>query len=211
MAANARSSPSRASATSRSSGSPTRTPGPASPTRPRRCVSTCTPTTRSSHGPVPRFDRGCDLLRGRASGIPPRVARAPEPKPHGHFLAGEAGELAGVSGSTIGQWARWGYIRPSQSDGDPHVYSVEDVAEAAIVHDLLERGVRHVDVRRAVQRLGKYGAWPLSEAPLATTAEGQPRIVLRENGNTYEISPRGWQLMSSPPRLEDVRLRLRRS
>src|ERR687886_152685 len=52
-------------------------------------------------------------------------------RPHGHFLAGEAGELAGVSGNTIGQWARWGYIRASQSGGDPHVYSVEDVAEAA--------------------------------------------------------------------------------
>jgi hypothetical protein len=43
---------------------------------------------------------------------------------HGAFLAGEVGELAGVSGNTIGQWARWGYIRASQSGGDPHVYSV---------------------------------------------------------------------------------------
>src|ERR687886_92584 len=63
-------------------------------------------------------------------------------RPHGHFLAGEAGELAGVSGNTIGQWARWGYIRASQSAGDPHVYSVEDVTEAAIVSDLLARGIR---------------------------------------------------------------------
>ena len=44
------------------------------------------------------------------------------PRAHGTFLAGEVGELAGVSGNTIGQWARWGYIRASQSDGDPHVY-----------------------------------------------------------------------------------------
>jgi DNA-binding transcriptional MerR regulator len=137
------------------------------------------------------------------------VAR--RPKPHGHFLAGEAGELAGVSGSTIGQWARRGYIRASQSDGAPHVYSVEDVAEAAIVRALLERGVRHADVRRAIDRLRGYGAWPLSEAPLATTAEGRPRVVLRENGEAYALSPRGWQLMATPPRLEDVRLRLRRA
>ena len=81
-------------------------------------------------------------------------------KPHGHFLAGEAGELAGVSGNTIGQWARWEYIRASQSDGDPHVYSVEDVAEAAIVRALLERGVRHRDVRRAIKYLDDYGDWP---------------------------------------------------
>ena len=136
---------------------------------------------------------------------------ARKPKVHGHFLAGEAGELAGVSGSTIGQWARWGYIRASQSGGDPHVYSVEDVAEAAIVRALLERGVRHADARRAIERLHCYGTWPLSDAPLATTQEPRPRIVLRENGDTYALSPRGWQLMAAPPPLEDVRLRLRRA
>jgi DNA-binding transcriptional MerR regulator len=134
----------------------------------------------------------------------PRVA-----KPHGHFLAGEAGELAGVSGNTIGQWARWGYIRSSQSEGEPRVYSVEDVAEAAIVHALLERGVRHREVRRAIARLDAYGEWPLSEAPLATTPEG--RIVLRENGGAYALSDRGWQRMVTPPQLDDVRLRLKRS
>jgi DNA-binding transcriptional MerR regulator len=133
------------------------------------------------------------------------------PRPHGHFLAGEAGELAGVSGSTIGQWARWGYIRASQSSGDPHVYSVEDVAEAAIVHELLARGVRHADVRRAIERLHSYGTWPLQQAPLATTGEPRPRLVLRENGDAYALSPRGWQLMSTPPPLDDVRLRLQRS
>jgi hypothetical protein len=130
-------------------------------------------------------------------------------KPHGQFLAGEAGELAGVSGTTIGQWARWGYIRASQSQGDPHVYSVEDVAEAAIVSVLLARGVRHRDVRRAIKRLGGYGDWPLSDAPLATTPDG--RLVLRENGSAYELSARGWQLMTAPPELENVCLRLKRS
>ena len=130
-------------------------------------------------------------------------------KPHGHFLAGEAGELAGITGNTIGQWARWGYIRASQSDGEPHVYSVEDVAEAAIVHELLERGVRHREVRRAIARLDSYGQWPLSEAPLATTPDG--RIVLCENGGAYALSDRGWQRMAAPPAIEPVRLRLRRS
>ena len=130
-------------------------------------------------------------------------------KPHGHFLAGEAGELAGVTGNTIGQWARWGYIRASQSYGDPHVYSVEDVAEAAIVSELLDRGVRHREVRRALTRLGAYGEWPLSDAPLATTPDG--RIVLCENGGAYALSDRGWQRMAAPPSIEPVRLRLRRS
>ena len=133
-------------------------------------------------------------------------------KPHGHFLAGEAGELAGVSGTTIGQWARWGYIRASVSAGDPHVYAVEDVAEAAIVRVLLQRGVRHADVRRAVRRLAPYGPWPLSEAPLATTL-GAPRplIAVREPEGIFVLGPRGWQEVVAPPPLEDVRLRLSRS
>jgi DNA-binding transcriptional MerR regulator len=131
-------------------------------------------------------------------------------KPHGELSAGAVGELAGVSGNTIGQWARWGYIRASQSDGDPHVYSVEDVAEASIVSELLDRGVRHRDVRRAIAHLGEYGDWPLSEAPLATTPEGR-LLLLKENGGIYALSARGWQLMTAPPELRDVRLRLRRT
>jgi len=131
-------------------------------------------------------------------------------KLHGHLSAGEVGELAGVSGNTIGQWARWGYIRASQSDGDPHVYSVEDVAEASMVSELLSRGVRHRDVRRAILHLGDYGEWPLSEAPLATTPEGR-LVLLRENGEIYALSARGWQLMTPPPEIRDVRLRLRRT
>ena len=130
-------------------------------------------------------------------------------KLHGQFSAGEVGELAGVSGNTIGQWARWGYIRASQSDGDPHVYAVEDVAEAVIVNELLVRGVRHRDVRRAIKHLPEYGDWPLSEAPLATTPEGR-LVLLRENGEIYALSARGWQLTSVPPEMQDVQLRLKR-
>jgi DNA-binding transcriptional MerR regulator len=121
------------------------------------------------------------------------------------------GQLAGVSGNTIGQWARWGYIRSSRSEGEPRVYSVEDVAEAAIVHALLERGVKHAQVRRVIAQLGEYGDWPLSEAPLATTDERRPRIVLRDADGVSALSPRGWQLMAAPPPVRDVRLRLRRT
>jgi DNA-binding transcriptional MerR regulator len=121
------------------------------------------------------------------------------------------GQLAGVSGNTIGQWARWGYIRSSRSEGEPRVYSVEDVAEAAIVHALLDRGVKHAEVRRVIAQLGEYGDWPLSEAPLATTEERRPRIVLHEREGVSALTPRGWQLMAAPPPVRDVRLRLRRT
>ena len=131
---------------------------------------------------------------------------------HGRLLAGEAGEIVGVSGTTIGQWARHGYIRPSQSAELPHVYSVEDVGEASIVAALLHRGVRHADVRRAIERLRSYGEWPLSEARLATTSSpdaDRPRIVLEEDGRRFLLADRGWQLLAVEPDTDDVRLRLR--
>ena len=131
---------------------------------------------------------------------------------HGRLLAGEAGEIVGVSGTTIGQWARHGYIRPSQSAELPHVYSVEDVAEAAIVATLLGRGDRHAYVRRAIERLRSYGDWPLSEARLATTRETdgrRPRIVLEEEGGRFLLTDRGWQQLAVVPETDEVRLRLR--
>jgi hypothetical protein len=107
-----------------------------------------------------------------------------------------------VTGNTIGQWARWGYIRASQSQGDPHVYSVEDVAEAAMVHALLGHGVSHAQVRRAIAHLP--GTWPLSDAQLSVT--DAKRIVL---DRTFVLSPRGWQAITAAPPMQDIRLRLR--
>ena len=137
----------------------------------------------------------------------------PPAKPHGRLLAREAGELVGVSGTTIGQWARRGYIRPSQSAGEPHVYSVEDVAEAAVVRALFAQGVARAQVRRAIDALSDdYGEWPLSDAVLAVTRDGgRRRIVLREEGGWFALSPRGWQRLAAPPPLEDVRPRWERT
>ena len=131
---------------------------------------------------------------------------APRAKPHGHFLAAEAGELAGVSGNTIGQWARRGYIRSSQSSGEPRVYSVEDVAEAAIVRALLEAGASHGEIHRAIRRLP--GRWPLSKADLAVMVDG--RIARRdEDGEIEVLAARGWQFVANGPPPRDVRLHLR--
>jgi uncharacterized protein (DUF433 family)/DNA-binding transcriptional MerR regulator len=82
---------------------------------------------------------------------------------HGHYLAAEAGLLAGVSGDRIGQWARWGHISSSRSDGDPRVYGYEDVAEALVVHELEELGASLPSIRRAVERLRErdHLPWPL--------------------------------------------------
>ncbi len=138
------------------------------------------------------------------------MATTPAPRVHGHLLAAEVGELAGVSGTTIGQWARRGYIRSSASDAEPRGYSVEDVAEAVIVGELLRRDVSHADIRRAIARLrGEHGSWPLSRAALGTTVvRGRTRVVLRERDGCYLLAARGWQLMTAPPPVEEVRFRL---
>lgn len=129
---------------------------------------------------------------------------------HGELSAGDVGALAGVSGTAVGQWARWGYIRASVRQEEPYVYGVEDVGEAAIVAELLRRGVSHRDVHRAVERLGGYGDWPLSEARLATTPEnGRTRIALHEAGEWLVLGPRGWQAIADGHVLDEVRLRLR--
>jgi hypothetical protein len=84
------------------------------------------------------------------------------------------------------------------------------VAEAAVVRALLERGVRHADLHRLVDRLSTYGRWPLSQAALATTTDGAPLVVLREDEGDWVLTARGWQRPAAPPKLREVRLRLAR-
>ena len=135
---------------------------------------------------------------------------------HGTLLAADVGELVGVSGTTIGQWARRGYIRSSRSEAEPRVYTVEDVAEASIVRALLDRGVRRVEIRRAIERLRETGRrWPLTDARLATLFTDpanphlRPRLLLHEDGGWLELRPRGWQRVVPIGELDEVRLRLR--
>jgi DNA-binding transcriptional MerR regulator len=138
---------------------------------------------------------------------------------HGSLFAADVGELVGVSGTTIGQWARRGYIRSSQSEAEPRIYSVEDVAEASIVRQLMDRGVRRPEIRRAILRLRNASArpWPLTDARLATASDGDDarpgrhgrvRLLLHEDGGWLELGPRGWQRVVALGELEEVRLRL---
>jgi DNA-binding transcriptional MerR regulator len=102
------------------------------------------------------------------------------------YLAHEAGQLAGVDGDRIGQWARWGHIRASTSTGDPHVYSFEDVADALAVHVLIDAGIALPTIRRAVDTLG--GEHPLShglhvvDGRMAVERSGTLEDVFTEQG-----------------------------
>lgn len=99
-----------------------------------------------------------------------RCVTVKEMPPRGRYLAHEVGQLAGVPGRTIGQWARRGLIRSSQSEGPPRVYSYQDVAEAMVVHAMLRENVGHDAIRKTVQGLrAMHGHdWPLQHARLFT-------------------------------------------
>lgn len=106
----------------------------------------------------------------------------------GHYLAGEVGLLAGVSGDRIGQWARWGHIRSSRSDREPRVYSFGDVAEAMLVHELEVLGAELPAIRRAVGRLRErgHGDWPLARnAGRLGAAHGS--VVEFAGGEAYDL------------------------
>jgi uncharacterized protein (DUF433 family)/DNA-binding transcriptional MerR regulator len=103
----------------------------------------------------------------------------------GYYLAHEVGWLAGVSGDRIGQWARRGYIKSSVSSKVPRIYSYQDIAEAMVVHELLDRGVPLHKIKRAITVLrSDYGDWPLTHAPIVTS---QTRLAGGEVGASLAL------------------------
>ncbi|HVA43307.1 MAG TPA: DUF433 domain-containing protein [Acidimicrobiales bacterium] len=117
------------------------------------------------------------------------MSSRPEPA-RGRYLADEVGRLAGVPGTTIGQWARRGYIPSSHSEANPRVYCYQDVAEAMVVHELFVQGVGRRAVRATVIRLRQEldTPWPLQKADLlvpAGRAPGRPaRSVVVDSGES---------------------------
>jgi uncharacterized protein (DUF433 family) len=133
--------------------------------------------------------------------------------PRGWYLAREVGLLAGVSGNTIGQWARYRYIRSSWSSTIPRVFSFQDVAEAIAVHDLIDRGVKHADIKGAIESLrDEYGDWPLQSAPLATTDRKvtRPSVALKRDDVAYDVGLRRGQTYFSFVQLKNISDLLRR-
>jgi uncharacterized protein (DUF433 family) len=121
--------------------------------------------------------------------------------PRGHYFAHEVGQLAGVSGAKVGQWAHYGYIRASQSGPAeyPRIYSFQDVAEAILVHDLIDKKVPPAVLRPSILALREQlGDWPLQRASLETlSAPAIPvaALLVREGDLRMELGPHGWQIV----------------
>jgi uncharacterized protein (DUF433 family) len=133
----------------------------------------------------------------------------------GVYSPGMAGALAGVSGKSIGQWARHKLIQPTVYHGRPaNLYSYFDVAEAIVVRWMVSRGITRSDIRYAVhQARDKHPDWPLLNAPLGLgrlSVDDRRLLVKQEDTGVYvDATPRGrkrpGQVLIKPTLLDDAR------
>jgi uncharacterized protein (DUF433 family)/DNA-binding transcriptional MerR regulator len=110
----------------------------------------------------------------------------------GIYTPARAGALAGVSGQTIGQWARYGLITPSLYEGRPvNLYSYYDVAEAVAVKWLLTEQFAYDEIHTAIaQARQAHPNWPLVKAPLgiarqASSGKRDRGVLVERVGDTY--------------------------
>ncbi len=107
--------------------------------------------------------------------------------PRGWYLASDAAQLVGVSPWTIGQWARFDYIKATRDPGPPEVFSFQDVAEAMAVRELLRRKVKRTTIKTTITNCRSvYGNWPLTTAPLSLPLGGGIPILEKTEAD-YDI------------------------
>jgi uncharacterized protein (DUF433 family)/DNA-binding transcriptional MerR regulator len=125
------------------------------------------------------------------------------PEQLGVFSPRRAGQLAGVGGDTIGQWARYGLIRPTIYEGRPaNLYAFYDVAEAIVVHWLHDEGFSYDEIHHAISR-GAERDWPLLEQDLGVARDAvvadRGVIAARLKDGTYvEAGRPGEQVVLKP-------------
>jgi uncharacterized protein (DUF433 family) len=108
----------------------------------------------------------------------------------GVYTPQRAGALAGVSGRSIGQWARNGLISASIYEGRPaNLYSYFDVAEAIVVRWLLDHDVTHGQISYALSQVrDEFPNWPLLNAPLGIgqqSTDDPGRLVRKTDDRDY--------------------------
>jgi uncharacterized protein (DUF433 family) len=145
----------------------------------------------------------------------PDRSRATEPELLGVFSPSRAGALAGVSGDRIGQWARYGLIRPTVYEGRPaNRYAFYDVAEAIVVHWLRDQQFDYSAIHAAIAIARKHHPkWPLQKAPLGVARlaiEGDRGVIVeRIDGGYVETGRSGGQIILKPELLDFARDMLR--
>lgn len=128
----------------------------------------------------------------------------------GVFSPHQAGALAGVSGNRIGQWARYGLIRPSVYEGRPaNRYAFYDVAEAIVIHWLQDQEFDFDEIHTAIAHAREqHPTWPLLSPKIgvARVVEGDRGAIVERIGGVYvETGRPGGQAVLRPELLDYVR------
>jgi uncharacterized protein (DUF433 family)/DNA-binding transcriptional MerR regulator len=139
-----------------------------------------------------------------------------DPLEIGVYLPRRAGALAGVSGQSIGQWARHGLVTPTVYEGRPaNLYSYFDVAESIVVRWLLDQGFRHTEIRAALEDVRyEFPRWPLLNAPLGVgrhSFDDRGALVKKQSPDVYvDVGGRApGQIVIKPVLLDNARDMLR--
>lgn len=129
----------------------------------------------------------------------------------GVFSPQRAGALAGVSGDQIGQWARYGLIRPTIYEGRPaNRYAFFDVAEAIVVHWLREQDFDYDSIHQAIRAArDDHPQWPLIRGKLGVArhtieSDHDRGVIVRRapDGSYVEIGKPGDQIVLKPELLD---------
>jgi DNA-binding transcriptional MerR regulator len=129
----------------------------------------------------------------------------------GVFSPRRAGALAGVSGDQIGQWARYGLIRPTVYKGRPaNRYAFFDIAEAIVVHWLRDQHFHYSEIHHAIESArGEHPNWPLTRGQLGVARHSVESdldrgvIVQRTPEGAYvEVGRAGRQVILKPELLD---------
>jgi uncharacterized protein (DUF433 family) len=133
------------------------------------------------------------------------------PEFRGVFSPRRAGALAGVSGDQVGQWARYGLIRPTVYEGRPaNRYAFFDIAEAIVVHWLRDQQFGYDEIHMAIEAArADHPNWPLVRGKLGvarhTVEANRDRGVIVQRmpeGEYVEIGRAGRQVVLRPELLD---------
>lgn len=136
---------------------------------------------------------------------------AEAPEYLGVFSPRMAGALAGVSGYRVGQWARYGLIRPTVYEGRPaNRYAFYDIAEAIVVHWLRLEGFGYKEIHLAIESARAHEpSWPLMRGQLGVArhsmeAEGDRGVIVQRmpEGGYLEVGRAGRQVILKPELLD---------
>ena len=143
--------------------------------------------------------------------LSPTATPTASPGRLGVFSPRRAGALAGVSGNKVGQWARYGLIKPHVYQGRPaNRYAFFDVAEAIVVHWLQEGRFSYGEIHRAIASAREeYPDWPLLNAQIGVArdvAADDRGLIVQPVGREYvETGRPGGQVILKPEMLDFAR------